>query len=198
MGSEDEFFTIGRSTRSNGRPRPRAFDSTTSTRCRSSPFISSPPRRQAAPGFLRAPPSALFFLMPAPRCFYLLFVKTDGRPMSGDTGRGATVACIRLAEKVLDTQGEEGARGVVCRAEGGEYTVWYTVGGLVRCYGVRKEVAVVVIEWFVVVGWWWWWCLLFCGCLRDLCATLTFSARPLSCASLPPLWLLCPSHPPLS
>ncbi|CAM9997296.1 unnamed protein product [Ectocarpus sp. 8 AP-2014] len=30
--------------------------------------------------------------------------QTDGRPMSGDIGAGATAACIRLAEKVLDTR----------------------------------------------------------------------------------------------
>lgn len=41
--------------------------------------------------------------------------------MSGDTGIGATVACIRLAEKVLDTGGEAGdKKGVVYRTEGEE------------------------------------------------------------------------------
>ncbi|CAM9692316.1 unnamed protein product, partial [Laminaria digitata] len=30
--------------------------------------------------------------------------QTDGRPMSGDTGRGATTACVRLAQKVLATE----------------------------------------------------------------------------------------------
>lgn len=43
----------------------------------------------------------------APSLLLFALHKTDGRPMSGDIGKGATTACIRLAEKVLATQGKE-------------------------------------------------------------------------------------------
>ncbi len=38
--------------------------------------------------------------------------------MSGDIGSGATAACIRLAEKVLDTRGEGSGKAARARGKG--------------------------------------------------------------------------------